>query len=157
MDKYSKQMENKKQEVIRKAYGKFWDKVNHSIDENGWCIMYDENSNLVSPCFLDLGMSRPFIDENIESGNFSEERKLKWRPKSLHNLENNNGWISINNVEDLPKEGERCIYHIMVNNQTDGYAIYNYTLKSFCQIGTSLVISYVTHYQPIVKPLFPIY
>lgn len=64
------------------------------------------------------------------------------RPKSLSGIENNNGWIKIENEEDLPKDNED--YWVVIDGEikvTHGFSIRRNS----------------THYQPIVKPRLPIY
>lgn len=73
-------------------------------------------------------------------------------PRKLNTMtkENNNGWINIKSEEDLPKECGN--YHIVVSGiiYVDEY---NSCTKEFSEWFNHAI----THYQPIVKPLPPIY
>lgn len=66
--------------------------------------------------------------------------------------ENNNGWVKILSKEDLPKE--EGYYHIIDLNRAE------MQLAKF-YIHHNVIVDYwiknVTHYQPIEKPLKPIY
>lgn len=75
------------------------------------------------------------------------------RPKSLSNIENNNGWIKIESQGDLPKK----IGEFIVFNSTGQYqTIYYPEFSAFCRPGTGIHVS-ATHYQPTEKKLPPLY
>lgn len=128
-----------KKERIQEAYGKYWEQVEKWVDENGWvesCHFLPCNSNLT-------------CDE--------EKRNAQYffsRPKSLSGIKNNNGWIVLNSVEDLPKTDKKIIQlwfmtksgHITQNNWNN-----KFTHKVF---GYLKVYS---HYQIVVEPQPPIY
>lgn len=69
-------------------------------------------------------------------------------PYSLEGIDNNNGWISINSEEHLPKESYN--YWIM---QSDGLI---QTMKEYEDNKKFFKIT-ATHYQPIVKPKLPLH
>lgn len=71
------------------------------------------------------------------------------RPKSLHGIENNNGWIKIESEEDLPKESNG--YWVKGNNNISGIIHFENT-PSWIKLWND-----VTHYQPIEKPKHPVY
>ena len=76
--------EKLKQESIKNAYGEYWEQC--KIDENGWCD-YDDWLN--------------FIGQSIYYDLFD----WKMRPKSLFGIDNNNGWIRIEeDGSNLPKQ-----------------------------------------------------
>lgn len=72
-----------------------------------------------------------------------------YRPKSLQGIETNNGWIKIESESDLPKEFTK--YWII--DKSDG-RMYQ---REFDKSTKEFFLEYSTHYQPIVKPLLPIY
>lgn len=73
-----------------------------------------------------------------------------YRPKSLQGIENNNGWIKIENEADLPKEEGN--YFVFTNGNIE-------TCLRLLGIDNNDFwwLKNVTHYQPIQKPKPPIY
>lgn len=130
-----------KQEVIKQAYGEYWDKVKDFVNENGWCdvSMYSMIKN-IKPEFSEI--------EN-EIGQFDI------RPISLKGIENNNGWIKIESENDLPKD-DYTLCHYIVNGKIE---IGEYMNLHFDRPKQNELFYYksVTHYQPIVKPQPPLY
>lgn len=124
-------MEASKQKAIREAYGKYWDEVKDFVTEDGWCKT----------------RKRINYDEIIKSLSIElyNESTYNWRPKSLQGIETNNGWIKIESEADLPKEIED--YWVLRKNETT---------PRLCK-WLNISVGYHTHYQPIVKPLKPIY
>ena len=126
-----------KEELLQSIYGAEY----IHADINGWMKygMYHPN---------DLGFDNDEVDRYGDM--------YLWRPKSLQGIESNNGWISINSEKDLP--GEDLDVHIVFkkdggNFQTFG--VWDKRLNSFW--SGAMKIGIPTHYQPIVKPLKPIY
>lgn len=87
----------------------------------------------------------------------------KWRPESLSGIENNRGWTRIESEEDMPKD--KTIDVIINDECYQGY-IYEGQGGLFCcvenrynstEISEIIEASYVTHYQPIIKPKTPIF
>jgi len=76
---------------------------------------------------------------------------MAWRPASLKNLENNNGWISILSEADLPKDDKVAFF--TKRQDSDEIAIEFYSQGCFTQYYKSPV----THYQSIIKPNLPLY
>lgn len=121
-----------KQEVIKKAWGVHFE---NDIDENGFRI-----SNVGS-----LGWDSKYFD-------IVEIKKFEYsiRPKSLAVIENNNGWIKIESEADLPNDS--YMYWVVCRDGDikllNDFEYYKkYIIPEFT----------VTHYQPITKPLKPIY
>lgn len=92
----------------------------------------------------------------------------KIRPKSLRDVENNNGWIKIESEEDLPTPelGKEYYFISLEKNTEKSEIITGYTDKKgkyFICSESYRVIHYndtfykITHYQPIEKPKPPIY
>lgn len=124
-------------EKIQEAYGENWEKVKDFVYENGWCS------------------TRKNIDfENIRQSFEIEYKRFTtyhWRPISLKGIETNRGWIKIESEADLPKtEDEFWVFDNKGNCE-----------KLIKQIGLDSNsywwMKNVTHYQPIIKPLPPIY
>jgi len=126
-----------KQKAIELAYGENWDNVSQFIDDNGWL-----KSHEISPFDLKLTWNDIQVEEYEKGGS------IKYRPKSLSGIEDNNGWISINSEDDLLKQ--------------DGY-YFGLTINGDIVVLRSNNNKWViendetTHYQPIEKPLKPIY
>ncbi|WON94734.1 hypothetical protein [Sphingobacterium sp. UGAL515B_05] len=144
-----------KQEVIQQHYidllnaDKFF-KLKPHIDEDGWCLMFDEKGEKVSLTFKELGFEKDPLGKTVAGG--LTQKGHKWRPKSLAGLETNNGW-TIADVTKLPTEG---IYNVgyflddgtfhLGNDEVEWYELREYVVD----FG-------FTHYQPIIKPEDPIY
>ncbi|WP_126654081.1 hypothetical protein [Chryseobacterium aureum] len=123
-----------KEDKIKDAYGEYYIKDN--IDEDGWSNTVAQGILNAIPCDAKEML--------IVYGN----PEWWYRPKSLHGIENNNGWIKIESEEDLPKES--CNYWIM---QSDNRI---QTMKEYDDNKKYFNIT-ATHYQPIEKPKPPLY
>lgn len=131
-----------KQEAIKKAYGEYWDILKHRIDENGRINYYLLQSKAYN-AFKDLDMG------------FTPMGQL-CRPKCLTGIEDNNGWIDIQNFDYNDPEGKRNRYFLLI----DGEVIIGYWCpigRFFYQMEGHITVSHPTHYQPIHKPKPPIY
>jgi len=124
-----------------------WDKLipNSQLDickNTGFVITYCING-------IDDLIDNSVVKESDIEFEYLESDLIKWRPKSLKGIENNNGWIKIESEADLPKESG--FYYVVDSDSkevTDRYfEIENYDY--FRQFST--------HYQPIRKPELPIY
>jgi len=126
-----------KQEVIKKAYGEHWETVKDYVYENGWF----EVKKVVGS----------FWETKLELDVVESPRRV--RPKSLQGIENNNGWIKIESEADLPKEEVDywCINMGVLEHLTF------YQGKFYDESHSYNPITYITHYQPIQKPLKPLY
>ena len=125
-----------KEEVIATAYGKYWEQVKQNVSEFGWVCR-------------DLLLIDNINDFDTES-TFTANDTV--RPKSLQGIEDNNGWVSINSENDLPKEG----YVFWVKREGIDSPLYKSEEFFNAQINKEWLDSY-THYQPIVKPKPPIH
>lgn len=139
-------METKKQEAIRLAYVKIlgeekYNEIKDSICENGRCKKYHWLKNNYSEEFINNNFYIPVEIDND-----------KWfLPNSIKYIRINNGWISIESEEDLPKtEGTYWIY----DNANVTTAYYNFGSKFQLVMGINCK---ATHYQPIQKPKPPIF
>ena len=73
-------------------------------DKTGWVHGYFCNG--IDDIINDYGDITDKIDYDIDMSGVG-----KFRPKSLRGIENNNGWIKIESIEDLPKEnGLKCLF-----------------------------------------------
>lgn len=133
-------MENSKLKVIEFAYGENWEAVNQFIDENGWL-----KSNEISPFDLKLTWN------DIEVREYAKNHAT-FRPKSLAGIEDNNGWISINSEDDLPKDNGHYLVFNKQNKSVDiDYIHCDYDSHS------ERWMEFNSHYQKIEKPLKPIF
>ena len=81
-------------------------------NESGYFVCYCVNG------IDDVLQEFPTIKDKIEFEYCSDDI-LKWRPKALKGIEDNNGWIKIESVEDLPKEeGLKCLFLNIHGNTT---------------------------------------
>ncbi len=78
-----------------------------------------------------------------------------FRPESLKGIEDNNGWIKIENEEDLPKDS--AYYWIITNSNNIHLTEYEVDFKQFFTKDYAYNDYEITHYQPIEKPKPPIY
>lgn len=130
-------METAKQKAIREAYGEHWDNIKVYIDSEGFVETYD----LIIP-------NKVFDDLCLE---VKVNNAYKFRPKSLQGIENNNGWITIESEADLPKE--TATYTVVYKDGT----IIEHHFSVSSDFDRVLFLEEFTHYQPIVKPLKPVY
>lgn len=133
----------KKEEKIKEAWGYAWDFIDGHVKENalyyGWVHKLNINIHFNE---LNIELQQHYTDEWL------------YRPKSLQGIEDNNGWIKIENEEDLPKE--KALYFIANSNPDIIFYSSNMisdldNLKEMWEDGD------ITHYQPIEKPKPPIY
>ena len=75
-------MSEAKQQLIKEAYGKYFEQVEPYIDCNGWCKYHWQ---IVHNDMLET-MCRTKPNE-------------RWRPVSLKGIENNNGWELIEDLD----------------------------------------------------------
>ena len=133
-----------KEEVIQIAYGEYWEQVKDYVDENGWC------KTRKGIGFAQIQQSELHI-EFKKDYNFSS---YPFRPKSLQNIESNNGWISINSENDLPTIG--TFYTILSFDE-------NIVEREFpnpkftLEFNKEWWLKYVTHYQEKIMPNKPLH
>ena len=133
-----------KEEIIKEAWGEYYERVEYNLDVNGYCI---------NTRFLDLKLNKSHFDlvyDTTHESFFGDYPIIKFRPKSLQGIENNNGWIKINSEDDLPKEGHYWIV-------TKGGDITDSPKNNDIFNDDNYWLSEITHYQPIEKPKPPIY
>ena len=116
-----------KEKAIREAYGEHWESLKNYHEGNG---------------YLNLDPEFDYSEMGIE-----KDYRGIFRHKSLSGIETNNGWIRIESDKDNPIEGG-CYWCLCYEE----VKIVSYS----CKLNTWLS-SGVTHYQPIIKPLKPIY
>lgn len=120
-----------KEESIKQAWGN--NIPNGGIDENGWSK---------KSCTYGTFDVIKYDQQHYLEGAYI-------RPKSLKGIENNNGWIKIESEKDLPKENGECF----VIDSTGKIEIVHYRYLRNCILEGWPY----THYQPINKPLKPLY
>ena len=131
-----------KEQVIKEAYGDQWQDVKDLVNENGWVKFREirtlKLNNLLNDKLEIVQKALKFnesIESNVTKGYF-------WiRTKTLSGIENNNGWIKIENIADLPKDAEALydLTNINKNSYLHGKALE--TLTSFWESNT------ITHYK----------
>ena len=141
--------EQAKQEAIKKAYGEHWEKLKECIDIDGNCIMFDRNNKQISPNFNELGFEKDYVLNNINHGYNSELGVHQWCPKSISDIENNNGWIRIEpDGSNLPTE--KNDYRVILKSG-------NITNLYFDPKEDLSFKPFATHYKPIIPELKHIY
>lgn len=85
-----------------------------------------------------------------------------YRPKSLAGIETNNGWIKIESEADLPKKDIDCFYIPKRSGEivVGCFRLVSYKgWKKMFTVDHNIAVGFghVTHYQPIIRPLPPIY
>ena len=143
-----------KQEKIQEAYGQHWETVKEFVDDNGWIRHY-----LGTPLiFLQYHADNKYLfDNKVE--NKPDMFLVFIRPKSLLGIEDNNGWIKIESEADLPKESYGK-YHVFTKEPIYSDEPKSQNIEEFWgddKNKTDWWIKNITHYQPIIKPLTPIY
>lgn len=147
MDFKFKRIENMtREEKIKEAYGDYWFPDN--IDEDGWTDSISQGFLNSIPC------------DHKEMHIVFGHQETWYRPISIRDIDNNNGWIKIESESDLPK--------ITMGNKDYKYWIFHsdglisdlplswiFTFKQMEKQGKTN--NTITHYQPIQKPKPPIY
>lgn len=123
-----------KLEAIKKAYGKHWENLKECIDENGW-LLYRKSRPITLVSYFDVN--------DIEFDGFCS------RPKSLNGIEKNNGWIKIEDKDNVTGINSIDIVY------TDKGNIYSYA--TFCNFSSIHDLEKITHFQQLPKPNPPIY
>lgn len=127
-----------KEEKIQEAYGEHWEKLKDYVDENGWLI-YSKSRPITLVSYFDVN--------EIEFDGFCS------RLKSLQGIENNNGWVEFNKDSDIFLDWFTAWVY---SEDMILYATWNPNQEYW--LGTDLdLVKNVTHYQPINKPLKPLY
>lgn len=141
-------METKKAEVIRKAWGELYDKVEKHLNKDGYVPFQITELKII---FFD---NEELFETTDKMGFNGECIGIElFRPKSIQGIENNNGWIRIESEEDLPAENSGLYF--VYDGKDVGIARMS-TIMFRC-LTSNEVYSDVTHFQPTVKPKKPIY
>jgi hypothetical protein len=134
-----------KEEVIKEAYGEYWEQVKSFIDINGW-VVYGHFKNEA------LGLKDSEIE--ITDYNYDIYNEL-WRPKSLQGIENNNGWIKIESEKDLPKEDCKC--WVVTESYSTCLSLFLSDTKRFWELADLDFRLIPTHYKIVEEPKPPLY
>jgi hypothetical protein len=136
-----------KKETIAKHWQELVGKTPAGVcHEKGWVHSYFPNG------ILDI--TDDYGEEIIEKIDYQYDPSGvgRFRPKSLRGIEDNNGWIKIETVEDLPKDGV-CL----VIERASGATV-------TCGFGfvksldyKNYIVEQCSHYKPIPEQLKPLY
>lgn len=124
-----------KEEKIKEAWGELYESLKEFIDENGF---YNGDCTLLNDSFFH------------ETFTVNLEKEFSNRPKSLKNIENNNGWIKIDSKKDLPKS-DQIHYLVFSKNEIKKSSFNVHQVEAGYQFGE------ITHYKPIIVDKPPIY
>lgn len=127
-----------KQEIIKEAWGEYYESIKDELDEHGRYNYYD--------CIPKERKRKMWQFDNILCSSVDHYLLI---PTSIKGIEHNNGWIKIQSEEDFPKE--QGVYHI---NYSDGVISSRYFHPKHNDWKDH---PNATHYQPIEKPKPPIY
>lgn len=122
-----------KEEKIKEVYGKFYDA--YHINENGW---FDNTDGRFSDLQLQELESCDYRASNI------------FRPKSLKGIEDNNGWIKIEDLNDTPILWDKK-YLVFANGKEKETTFNPSQIKAGWEFGE------ITHYRIVDKFSAPIY
>lgn len=132
--------EELKLKAIQDAYGEYWEICNP--DKNGWTKYSEVKNEEVNMHDSFVEFTDTCLDIELES----------WRPKSLSGIENNLGWIRIEeDGSNLPNGNDADDFWICNENGLFDFFSYHEQIARKFRNGT------VTHYQPVIKPKPPIY
>jgi len=147
-----------KEELIKEAWGEYWSLFSTTTKER---ILLNKGS---VDYFLLSNQERDNTEEligdirKLECTNTDEGTKRFFRPLSLKGIEDNNGWIKINNKEDLPKEDVHCY---IISKYSENSIMEAYYITTSNKFHVDAIIQYdtneVTHYQVINKPNLPLH
>lgn len=129
-----------------------WDKLSPTSQltinpDTGFTIIYCING------ISDLTENTIISADDIE-WEYKDDDFIKFRPKSLKGIENNNGWIKIESEKDLPTD-DTMYRSGFFKKDGEFYQDNNlFNLKTTLQ---ALTQNHYTHYQLINKPESPLY
>lgn len=129
-----------KEGIIKEAYGELFNTHSHLIDSEGWLNNSNEND------YLTMGET-DFLGETDFKNN------TWFRPKSLSGIEYNNGWTTLNSIDDFPKTDKTIQLWFMTKS---GHITQNNWNNKF----THKVFGYLkvySHFQVVIEPNPPIY
>lgn len=138
-----------KQKVIETAYGDNWELLQDWVDDNGWCLFKVIGHGVHEGFEYDeVGLSRSDVETKDNNGSGF----YLWRPKTLSNLEFNNGWTEIKSIEDIPNED--YVYWVM---RKDVKVPLYRKVEAFTIKEKHYWLTKFSHYQRISKPSPPVY
>lgn len=123
--------EEAKQQAIKNAYGEYWEQIKSQVDENG---------------FIDTFKLPPKLFDEVNC------KSINFRPKILDGLNNNNGWIRIENEFFWRKNNEILMFYDSISKKT----IIDKKYK-LCEFQDKEYRKRFTHYKIIEIPKPPIY
>lgn len=132
-----------KEEAIKEAYGEYYDKLKNVITSNGWVSIHHMQEENVE---LDFEIKTEYED------GFPSDYA---RPKSLQGIEDNNGWVNIENQNDLPNIYTEC--HFELQNKDIQIGAYVDHKNIFVGLDEQYFPFEVIAYLPIGKPKQRIY
>lgn len=144
-------MSNILREIVKKAYGEYWERVENEVTEFGW---YQTKN------FREW---RSFVDTADEKGRllynhiFSSKRvgEFSWiRPKSLEGFETNNGWTVLESENDLPTD-DYGLYHVITKTDIYTNKPKNQNVEEFWKGDVNKNawwMENITHYQKVKTP-----
>lgn len=142
-----------KENIVKEAYTAIgvWEQVKEFADENG-VITIIANNIFISPTFLELGLSMYYCGKNILSWYDINTNSHYWQLKCLDKIENNNGWMKISSIDDLPTY-ETKKYLIGKFLAKDEFYQW-YSTYSALDVKTGYELQDITHYREavFVKP-----
>lgn len=133
---------NHKQEAIKKAYGEYWDNVKKYVDEDGWLLNHYQYREFINEFNHDYRINKEFGSGYLDI-----------RPKQLAGIENNNGWISVN--DRLPTDNS--FYWVFAPKVLSNPFICEFIVEYKEFIENMIYTDLVTHWQPIQVTPKPIY
>jgi len=146
--------EQLKQQAIQEAYGDKYKRLSPFIDKEGYCIMYDDKGEKISPNFNELGFTQEYVQEHLCSGLFANGL-LQWRPKSLSGLQNNNGWTRIEQYgSNLPAKFGKYQPGLLGE---DGTWTQFSEIMDMDELIEYACAGQITHYRPVVEHPKPVY
>ena len=132
--------ETKKQEAIRLAYGEYWEQVKEYVD-------------------MDSGVLRIHISDlnDYEPLKLVYHERSRYRPLSLHGIENNNFWYTVESEADLPTDDEPI--WVMIDGLELPELVQPNSSEDEYHGSDGFIYNsrHITHYHPIVKPKPPIF
>lgn len=131
----------KRQRIIAAYSENVYSRCSDYIDENGWCSRFYRPPEAYG--FREFSLIDKDADNSVAG---------KWRPRSLDGLENNNGWIKVVSIDDLPKDkGDYKVF-----NKTGRQGTFTFHVKPSDYVKR-IMFGTVTHWKPIVDDQNPLY
>ncbi len=146
-----------KQEFIKNTYinlGFNWELSHSFVDENGWVYFKIDSSGISNNLNYHDDFKIDRADVDIKAV-WYVRNYFYWRIRTLKDIDDNNGWIKINSIDDLPKPENGFDYYQILIKDKEIISVDDYWAKDKRK-DQEWLVNY-SHYKEIPKTDLPLY